>query len=102
MASRGRGCRGRPRGNSRPPPVFYQQAFVEAIGVAATTITQASAAGGQEGPSNLQRFMAHHPLTFTGGGGGGGRDPVVADHWFRQVKRVLEAIEIPPMPRGSN
>ena len=33
--------------------------------------------------------MAHHPPTFIGGG-----DPVVADHWFRQVKRILEAIEI--------
>ena len=33
--------------------------------------------------------MAHHPLTFTGG-----RDPMVADHWFRQVERVLEAMEI--------
>ena len=33
--------------------------------------------------------MARHPPTFTRGG-----DPVVADHWFRQVKRVLEAMEI--------
>ena len=40
-------------------------------------------------PSNLQRFIAHHPPTFIGGG-----DPVVADHWFRQVKRILEAMEI--------
>ena len=29
-------------------------------------------AGAQGGPSNLQRFKSHHPLTFTGGGGGGG------------------------------
>ena len=27
-------------------------------------------------------------------GGGGGGDPVVADHWFRQVERVLEIMEI--------
>ena len=75
MASRGRGCRGRPRGNNRPPPVFDQQAFVEAMGAIAAAIAQASAAGGQGGPSNHQRFMAHHPSTFTGG-----EDLVVADH----------------------
>ena len=39
--------------------------------------------------SNLQRFRAHHPSTFRGG-----RDPLVADHWFRQIERVLEAMEI--------
>ena len=53
MASQGRGRRGRPRGASQAPPVFYQHAFVEAVGVAAATITQASAARGQGGPSNL-------------------------------------------------
>ena len=52
MASRGRGCRGRPRGANQAPPVFDQQAFAEAVGVAATAITQASAAGSQGGPSN--------------------------------------------------
>ena len=31
----------------------------------------------------------HHPPTFTGGG-----DPMVADHWFMQVEKVLEAMEI--------
>ena len=89
MPSRGRGRRGRPRGTGQAPPVFDQQAFVEAVGIAAATITQASVAGSQEGPSNLQRFRAHHPLIFTGGG-----DPMVADHWFMQVKKVLEAMEI--------
>ena len=53
MASRGRGCRGRPRGDSQPSPVFYQQAFMEAMGVAFTSIAQASVAGGQEGLNNL-------------------------------------------------
>ena len=77
MASRGRGRRGRPWGSSGPPPGFYQQAFVEAMGAAAAAIAQASAAGGQGGPSNLQRFIAHHPPTFARGG-----DPVLADHWF--------------------
>ena len=33
--------------------------------------------------------MAHNPPTFTGGG-----DPMVADHWFWQVERVLEAMEV--------
>ena len=46
-------------------------------------------AGSQGGPSNLQRFRAHHPPTFTRGG-----DPMVADHWFMQIENVLEAMEI--------
>ena len=41
---------GRPRGT---PPVFDQQAFVEAMGSTAVAIAQASAAGGQGGSSNL-------------------------------------------------
>ena len=82
MASRGRGRRGRPRGIGQAPPVFDQQAFVEAvwiaaIWIAAAAIAQASEAGSQGGLSNLQRFRAHHPPTFKGGG-----DPMVADHWF--------------------
>ena len=77
MASRGRGRRGSPWGSSQPPLDFDQQAFVEAMGVAAAAIAQANAVGGQGGPSNLQRFIAHHPPTFTGG-----EDPVVADYWF--------------------
>ena len=89
MASRGRGCRGHPRGASQAPPVFDQQAFAEAVGIAAAAITQASAVGRQEGPSNLQRFSAHHPPIFTGGG-----DPMVVDHWFMQVEKVLEVVEI--------
>ena len=75
MASRGRGCRDRPRGNSQPSPVFDQQAFVEAMGATAAAIAQASTAGGQGGPNNLQRFMAYHPPAFKGGG-----DQMVADH----------------------
>ena len=75
MASRGRGRRGRPRGTSQAPPVFDQQAFAEAVGIASAAITQTNAASSQGGPSNLQRFRAHHPPTFTKGG-----DPMVADH----------------------
>ena len=95
MASRGRGRRGRPRGASQAPqtfdqpPVFDQQAFAEAVGVAAAAIARASMADSQGGPSNLQRFRTHHPPTFTGGG-----DPMVADHWFMQIENVLEAMEI--------
>ena len=96
MASRGRGRRGRPRGTGQAPrgtgqapPVFDQQAFVESVGIAAAAIAQAGIAGSQGGPSNLQRFRAHHPPIFTGGG-----DPMVADQWFMQIEKVLEAMEI--------
>ena len=95
MASRGRGRRGRPRGTGQTPPtfdqppVFDQHAFAEAVGIAAAAVAQASAEGSQGGPSNLQRFRAHHPPTFIGGG-----DPMVADHWFMQIENILEAMEI--------
>ena len=95
MASSGRGHRGHQRGTGQAPPtfdqppVFDQQAFAEAVGVAAAAIAQASIAGSQGGPSNLQRFRAHHPPTFTGGG-----DPMVADHWFMKIEKVLKAMEI--------
>ena len=89
MASRGRGRRGRPHGDGQPPPVFDQQAFIEAMGAVIATDAQASAAGSQGGASNLQRFKVHHPLTFTRGG-----NPMVADHWFRQIERILRAMEI--------
>ena len=89
MASRGRGRRGRPRGTSQAPPVFDQEAFIEAMGAAISTATQVDVARGQGGASNFQRFKAHHPPMFTGGG-----DPMVADHWFRQIERILRAMEI--------
>ena len=95
MASRGRGCRGRPRGTGQAPPkidqlsAFDQRAFVEAVGVAEAAIAQARIAGSQGDPSNPQRFRTHHPPTFTGG-----EDPMVADHWFMQIEKVLEAMEI--------
>ena len=95
MASKGRGRRGRPRGVGQAPPtfdqppVFTQRVFAEAVGIAAAAIAQESMAGSQGGPSNLQRFREHHPPMFTGGG-----DPMVADHWFMQVEKVLEAMEI--------
>ena len=69
--------------------MFDQQTFAEAVGVTANAIAQAGTAGRQEDPSNLQRFRTHYPSTFTGGGG-----PMVADHWFMQIEKVLEAMEI--------
>ena len=89
MASRGRGRRGRPRGTGQAPLVFNQQAFAEVVEIVVAAIAQASAVGSQGGPSNLQRFRAYHPPTFTRGG-----DPMVADHWFMLIEKVLEAMEI--------
>ena len=89
MASRGRGRRGRPQGTGQTPPRFDRQAFVEDVGITANAIILAGIAGRQEDPSNLQRFRAHHPPTFTGGG-----DPMVADHWFMQIEKMLKAMEI--------
>ena len=60
--------------------MFDQQAFTEAVGITTATIAQAGIAGSQGGPSNLQRFRAHHPPTFTGGRrSNGGRSLVHAD-----------------------
>ena len=89
MASQGRECRGRPQGASQAPPVFDQQAFIEAMSAAFASFAHTSAAGGQRGQSNLQRFKTHHPPTFTGGG-----DLIVADHWFRHIEKILETMEI--------
>ena len=89
MASRGRGRRGRPRDTGQAQSMFDQQTFAEAVGITANAIAQAGIAGRQEDPSNLQRFRAHHPPTFTGGG-----DQMVTDHWFMQIEKVLEAMEI--------
>ena len=89
MASRGRGRRGRPAGTGQTPPVFDQQAFTEVVGITAAAMAQAGIVGRQEDPSNLQRFRAYHPPTFTGGG-----DPMAVDHWFMQIEKVLEAMEI--------
>ena len=69
MASRGRGRRGRPRGTSQAPPifdqppVFDQQAFSEAVGVAAADIAHASIAGIREvlvTSRGLERIILRH------------------------------------------
>ena len=54
MASRGQGRRGHPRGASQAPLVFYQDAFVEAMGAAAASIAQAGAADSQGGIDDIQ------------------------------------------------
>ena len=56
---------------------------------ATATIAQPSVTAGQGGLSNLQRFKAHHPPTFKGG-----RDPMIADHLFQQVEKILDAMKI--------
>ena len=96
MASRGRGHRGRPRGTDQAPPTidqsptFDQRAFVEAVGVAEAAIAQAHIVGSQGDPSNLQRFRTYHPPTFTGE-----RDPMVVDHCFMQIEKVLRLWRLP-------
>ena len=65
MASRGRGRRGRPQDTGLAPPVFDKQAFIEAVGIATTAIAQASVAGSQGGPSNLQKFRACNIPKYT-------------------------------------
>ena len=44
---------------------------------------------------NLRKFRMLAAFQLTGGGGGGGGgDPMVADHWFWQIEKILEAMEI--------
>ena len=46
------------------------------MGVVVVAIAQTSANRNQGGPSNLQRFIEHHPPTFTGGASSGSRSLV--------------------------
>ena len=89
MASRGRGHRKRPRGTSQAQSVFDQRTFAEAVGITANAIAQASIACRQEDPSNPQSFRVYHSPTFTGR-----KDWMVDDHWFMQIEKVLEAMEV--------
>ena len=59
------------------------------MGITANAIAQAGIADSQRDPSNLQKFRKQHPPTFTGGG-----DPMVVDHWFIRIEKVLEVMEI--------
>ena len=67
MASLERGRRGRPRGTGQAPPVFDQQAFAEAVGIAAAAIAQACAIVSQGGSNDLQHLEAHRPPMVRGG-----------------------------------
>ena len=60
---------------------------MKAMSAVIASFVQASVAGGQGSLSNFQRFKTHHHPTFTGGG-----DPMVEDHWFRQIEKILEAM----------
>ena len=59
------------------------------MSAAFASFAQTSAAGGQGGQINLQKFKTHHPPTFTEGG-----DPMVADHCFLQIEKISEAMVI--------
>ena len=67
MAIRGSGRRGDGWGNNRMPPALDQQAFIEAIGVAAAMITQTCAMVSQGRSNDLQRLKELHPPIFRGG-----------------------------------
>ena len=75
MIGRGRGGQGGGQGDNQLPSAFNQQAFMEAISLAAATIAHASATVSQRGLSNLSSFKAYHPPTFRRGG-----DPMIANH----------------------
>ena len=64
-------------------------ATIVQVSVVDTTIAQTSANVSQGGLNNLQRVKSHYPPTFKGGG-----DLMEADNWFRQVSKILEAMEI--------
>ena len=61
MASRGRERRGLPRGTGQAPPIFDQQAFAEAVGIAVAAIAHACAIVSQGRSNDLQCLEAHHP-----------------------------------------
>ena len=68
MTSRGRGCRGHPRGTGQAPPVFDQQVFAEAVVIAVAAIAQACAIVSQGRSNDLQHLEAHHPPMAIEGG----------------------------------
>ena len=68
MASRGCECRGHPRDASQAPPIFDQQAFAEAVGIAVVVIAQTSTIVSQGKSNDLYRLEAHHPPRAIEGG----------------------------------
>ena len=67
MASRGRGCKGRPRGTGQEPPAVDQQTFAEAVRIVIAAIAQDCAVVNQGGSNDLQRLEAHRPPMDRGG-----------------------------------
>ena len=60
MESRGHGRRGCPRGSSRPPPGFDQQAFLEAMGtkfIIIARLVQLAVKEGQVTSRGLERII---------------------------------------------
>ena len=104
MASRGRGRGGGGRGNNQPPPAFNQQAFMEAISsatttivqasVVATTIAQASANVGQGG-SSTSRGLRH--IIFQPSRDEGTRWKLIIGS--DKLARFWRLWRSPPMPR---
>ena len=68
MESGGCGRRGRPRDASQAPPVYDQQAFVEAVGIATAAIAQACAIVSHGRSNDRQRLESHHPPMAIEGG----------------------------------
>ena len=90
MENPGRGRRGGGWGNNRTPPASDQQAFIEAIGVAAAIPAQAYAMVSRGESSNLQRFEANHPPTFGGGGDSMVRTTMAIEKEANDTRNILE------------
>ena len=67
MASRGRGCRGLPRGTGQAPPAFDQQGFAQAVSMAVAAIAQTCAIVSQGRSNVFQRLEVHRPPMVRGG-----------------------------------
>ena len=57
--------------------------------IMAANLVQGSSNIGQGGSSNFQTFKAQRPPTFKGE-----VDPIVANHRFQQVDKILESMQI--------
>ena len=92
MASREIGRRGYRRGTGQAPPVFDQQAFVEAVGITVAAIAQACGIVSQGRSNDLQRLEAHHPPMVMEGG--------VDD--IRDIQDIGVGIKMKEDPSSSN
>ena len=91
MASRGRGRRGRPRGASQAPPVFDQQAFVEAVRVQLLPLHRLVQLEVRE-VRVTSKGLSHIILQRSQGGG----DPMMADHWSDRLRRYWRLWRLSP------